>query len=170
MSLESAFRAYYADLYAYGMKLSGDAVLVKDCIQDVFATMWKSGVSPAGINSMRSYLYASLRRRILEVSTSRERRTQRQRRFAEEADDRAASPEDLVIGDEYARERSRLIDRVLRSLTERQQETIYLRFFCNLSYSEIARIMNVREQSVRNQVCRALQSVRERIGDAAPAA
>ena len=162
-SLESVFRSYYSALYAYGMKLSGNDVLVKDCIQDVFAMLWKSGTPYDSIQSMRSYLFASLRRRIVELRVSQERRSFRNVRFAAEASEPDMSPEDFLIMDERRRERNRFIEKVLHSLTDRQQETIYLRFYSNLSYGEIAQILNMREQSVRNQVCRALKTIRERL-------
>nr|GFC66022.1 hypothetical protein [Tanacetum cinerariifolium] len=40
-ALATLFDAYYEALYHYGLKLTGDEELVKDCIQNLFQKLWR---------------------------------------------------------------------------------------------------------------------------------
>jgi RNA polymerase sigma factor (sigma-70 family) len=53
------------------------------------------------------------------------------------------------------------IDAILKSLTPRQKEIIYLRFLQQMEYDEIAKIMNMSEQAARNLLHRALENARK---------
>ena len=49
----------------------------------------------------------------------------------------------------------------LNNLSPRQYEAIVLRFYNKLSYLEIAEVMDVNEQSVRNLIQRGIESLRQ---------
>jgi RNA polymerase sigma factor (sigma-70 family) len=49
----------------------------------------------------------------------------------------------------------------LNNLSPRQYEAIVLRFYNKLSYLEIAEVMDVTEQSVRNLIQRGIESLRQ---------
>ena len=161
-SIESVFKTHYTSLYAYGMKICGNSLLVKDSIQDVFVGLCNSGMQTSHIQSTRSYLFISLRRRILEIRTSHERREVRNLHFVRALSDSGKSPEELFLAREIDEEQHSMINDVIASLTDRQREAVHLRFYENMAYEEIAQIMNVREQSVRNQIFRVLKSLRKR--------
>jgi len=53
------------------------------------------------------------------------------------------------------------LQQLMARLPERQQEVIRLRFYDNFSWEEIAGILQINEQSVRNLVQRAIVKLRE---------
>jgi RNA polymerase sigma-70 factor (ECF subfamily) len=53
------------------------------------------------------------------------------------------------------------LKRYLNNLSPRQYEAIVLRFYDEMSYADIAAVMEVNEQSVRNLVQRGLEHLRQ---------
>jgi RNA polymerase sigma-70 factor (sigma-E family) len=84
------------------------------------------------------------------------RRAVRHRLLADQPDQRpAASAEAMVIKGE---ERDEVI-RALTRLPHRQREAVVLRFYLELSDEQIARVMDIRESTVRSTVYRALEAL-----------
>ena len=57
---------YVHALYNYGMKLTSDQELVKDCIHDVFVKVYRKRHEQLSINNFSSYLLISLKNRLLD--------------------------------------------------------------------------------------------------------
>ena len=57
---------YVHALYNYGMKITSDQELVKDCIHDVFVKVYKKRHEQLSINNFSSYLLISLKNRLLD--------------------------------------------------------------------------------------------------------
>ena len=53
------------------------------------------------------------------------------------------------------------LQKALDALAPRQREALYLRFFNDLDYAQIAGVMNLNYQATRNQVYLALKAIRE---------
>ena len=56
--------------------------------------------------------------------------------------------------------RRNYVTNLLESLPPNQKEVIYLRNYINMSYAEIAQVMNLSEQVVRNYAYRAMTKLR----------
>ena len=65
--LTDVFRTHFDSLFAYGLKISEDKELVKDCIQELFYRLWKNNTGAQNVNSMKFYLFKALRRQILNA-------------------------------------------------------------------------------------------------------
>ncbi|WP_232540937.1 RNA polymerase sigma factor [Spirosoma endbachense] len=163
---ESAFTAifdrYHRTLYNYGNKLVSDSALTEDAVQEVFIDVWRMRATLSeDINSIKFYLYRSLRRRI--------HRMQDKYQTAESIDDMAddektpmAIAEETVQIEQESRDLvSRRIQELLTHLPKRQVEALTLYYFDDFGISEIAQIMDVNEKSVRNFIHRALTSLRQ---------
>ena len=61
------FKYHFDTLYNYGMKITNDSELVKDCIQELFFRIWKNDIDLAKVNFLKSYLLIGLRRQILNM-------------------------------------------------------------------------------------------------------
>ncbi|MGB0839981.1 MAG: RNA polymerase sigma factor, partial [Chitinophagales bacterium] len=77
---------------------------------------------------------------------------------AEDALDR--SGEQLLIDMEEQIAQNAQLNSAMKKLTENQREIIYLRFYSKLDYKEIAEITNLKYQSVRNTMYRAIKVLR----------
>ena len=61
-ALDTIFETYYNGLYSYGLKLTGNSNLVKDCIQDFFLKLWLKRKNLRDLQFIKPYLYFSFRR------------------------------------------------------------------------------------------------------------
>lgn len=55
------------------------------------------------------------------------------------------------------------VHRILRGLTGRQKEIIYLRFVHEMSFEEIAEIMEINIQSARNLLTRSMEKLKKKL-------
>lgn len=153
---------HYEALYDYGMRLSqGDEALTKDCIQEVFLHFWSKRATWAGLQSEKAYLLVSLRHGIIDAY----RKNRRSLAFVRlsEAEEPVAVF-DLLFGepDEAPQEQLALL---LNKLPRRQREALYLRYFAEMEYPDVAAAMGVKERTVYNLVHEGLNSLRQTVAE-----
>lgn len=162
-SLSEIFTFFYSDLYQYGIKIFNLPDLVKDSIQDVFVRIWEKRHTMGDVQYPKAYLIASLRRKLFE---------NKEKYFAEVSDEEMNREEkqtfsftasEFIEIAEISHQLRQVLVKAINNLPERQRELIFLRFYYNLRYLEIAHIMEVNEQTVRNLMQRALAKLRGQI-------
>ncbi len=162
-SLSEIFTFFYSDLYHYGMKLFDLPDLVKDSIQDVFVRIWEKRASIGEVQNPKAYLISSVRRKLfLNKETQQPELTEQILKNEGIRNFSFSASEFIEIEEISAQLRSSLVQ-AINGLPERQRELIFLRFYYNLRYAEIAQVMEVNEQTVRNLMQRALANLREKI-------
>ena len=155
-ALNLIYQGHVDDLYHYGMHFCRDSERVKDCLQDLFQCLWHDREHlNVEINNTRYYLITSLRRRLLR-SLERTRRN----RTVELGDtfdfELIPSREDIIIRDETYLRLAKDLHEGISTLSRRQREAIYLRFYQNISYEEIAKLMDIKVESVYNIISKAI--------------
>ncbi|PSL45455.1 RNA polymerase sigma factor (sigma-70 family) [Chitinophaga niastensis] len=157
------YDAHIDDLFHYGMHFCQDNERVKDCLQDLFQDLWITRDHlTANIQNIRYYLISSLRRRLLR-SLRKDRRYQHRESWEAFEFEFTSPLESQLILEETAEEQKRLLQQALSSLSRRQREAIYLRFFQNLSYTEVAEIMSMQVDSVYNTISKAISILKKNI-------
>ena len=73
----------------------------------------------------------------------------------------AFSPEEVMIAEEASEGTRKYLARLLNSLTGRQKEIVYLRYYEDLSYQEISELLSINFQSVANHLQRAFETLRK---------
>lgn len=161
-ALSALFDEYYAYLYNYGMKLiHGDDEFVKDCIQDVFLSIWINKERLSGVKSIKSYLFSALRFTIYDELKKNKTRAARENLYYEEIDSDLYDIEKLMIHFEIQAERKNRVAESLKKLSKRKKEAIYLRFYHGFSNEEIADIMNINTQSVYNLISESITQLQK---------
>jgi RNA polymerase sigma-70 factor (ECF subfamily) len=158
-ALSSIFRTYHDDLFNYGMKLAGNTEIVKDAIQEMFLKLWKNRKSLSETSKIKPYLLKALRRHIEDCLSIYNRYYFTDKPLLEF--EVQISTEDFIINEQVTEENQKKVLEVLSKLSPRQREAIYLRFFENLEFENIALVMDMNVQSVRNTLHRAMQTLRE---------
>ena len=157
-------RTHYNALFDYGMKLStGDDAFTKDCIQEVFLAFWNYRDNWHTLKSVRAYLLVSMRHRVIDAY----RHSQRSGSFIRlsDAGESAVIP-DLSFADspdETGEEQTKYLTALLNQLPPRQREAVYLRYFAEMEYADIAQTMGVKERTVYNLVHEGLQQLRQKV-------
>ncbi|UXX79877.1 sigma-70 family RNA polymerase sigma factor [Reichenbachiella carrageenanivorans] len=155
-ALAYIYEKQYTNLYYFGLSCSKDEGLTEDAIQDLFIKVWDKRTSIHIKLSIKSYLISALRRIIIDKLTAQKKVLSVDGEFPEGFEP-SLSVQDLMISEELDEERRGQIEHALSLLTKKQREMIYLRFFQEMSYDEIAESLKIRNQSVRNCIYEAMK-------------
>lgn len=151
---------HYESLLNYGRWFTPDAALVEDAIQDLFVELWQYHATLSATTSVRFYLLRALRNQL-------GRRLQSPFRPLDAADglpfEATYAFEPRWVEAQAKQETLAALRRAINQLTPRQREVIYLRFFNDLDYAEVAAVMGLSYQATRNQVYLALKALREHL-------
>ena len=158
--MSEIFLTFHDDLYRFGLKLSGDQNMVQDCIQDLFLKLWKNRGNLKPVESIKPYLFRSLRNHITDSINLQKPKISMDQRF-ENPSEFTYSHEDFLIAQQVSEETRLKVIEALNKLTMRQRETIYLRYFEDFDFETIAIIMDMNIQSVRNLLYRGMKVLRD---------
>ncbi|MCX6215791.1 sigma-70 family RNA polymerase sigma factor [Spirosoma sp.] len=163
-AFEALLRAYYRPLFDYGSKFLNDRELLKDCVHDLFVSLWERRAFLGPVVNLRVYLFTALRNRIFQ-------QYQKNTIFVnlpdEWEDNQSASGnyiENRIIEDETDAATRAHLHKTISRLSQRQQEVIHLKFFENLTNEQIALVLNISRPAATNLLSLALKSVREQWG------
>ena len=149
------FKHYYRDLYQYAFSMLDDHASAQDELQLCFLKLWeKRATLPLSVN-IKPYLFQTLRFGIIDHL--RHRKTQA-KKIRDLQIIQSFSPNAQEEETKTAVERQLLV--AMQQLSPVQKEIIYLRFYNKVAYPEIAEIMGMKYQSVRNSAHRALKKLR----------
>ncbi len=147
----------YADLlYNYGKQFSKKFELIKDCIQELFCDLIDNRSSLSSAQSVKAYLFASLKRRILKEAKKEDRY-----QLEEEGFNFSFSEVPITIPNLSNKLDLYTIHEKLNLLSVNQREAIYLHFYEGLSYTEIAEILKIKVSSARILTYRALDNLQK---------
>jgi RNA polymerase sigma factor (sigma-70 family) len=152
------YTRYFNSLYNYGTRITKDAALAEDCIQDLFTEFWSKHDVLREVKNIKSYLFKSLRRKIVY-------KLSRDSKFI--SSDRLPSFEiELSHKTHYLSQqieidvRKKIADLIL-SLTPKQREAIFLIYYEELSYEEAAHVMDLKVKTIYNLIHLAISKLRE---------
>jgi len=145
-------------LYNYGYRLTTDAELLKDCIQEVFIKIYNKQNELEGIQNFRSYLIISLKNKLCDESRKRIHLSD----VAVEELDIVSSDnvEHNYIANEKEKNNHAFIGRLLDKLSPRQRKAIELYYIEEQKYEDICVAMQMNYQSVRNLIHRGMLKLR----------
>lgn len=154
---EWIYDKYFSILYGYGCHIYSDKALVKDCIQNLFVYLWKNKENLTEVRSIKYYLYKCIRRSIIN-----ELEKEHRRQFEDISDEYdfevSFSHETQLISTQMVKEKKDRLMKSFEALTKRQKEAIFLRFYENMEYQEIASIMSLKEvKYARTLIYRAIE-------------
>lgn len=138
----------YQPLFQYGTRISKDHDLIKDCIQDLFLDFWERKEAYASITSPKSYLFQALRNNLVRKTKKSKLQTDSET-FNNLFSDYTDPETDLIYSETLDNTKSKMLQ-VLNQLPNRQKEALYLKYYENLTYEEIASIMGLKRQAVAN--------------------
>jgi len=147
--IESLYKQYFRQLCLYALHYLGDFDESKDVVQDCFSSLIKNNPE---VSNPKTYLYNSVRNRCIDLLRLKKK-------------ERIAPMDDLsYISDEEAQWRSEIeiqLWEAVDSLPPKRRKLLLLNKRDGLKYSEIAQLMGLSENTVRNQIFRAIDSLRK---------
>ena len=155
------YKSHYQALFSYGITLTADRELTKDCLQELFLEIWhKQNSLNKEIKNVRSYLFTWLRRKIFRELTLLSGKTCTDE-MVESFATKEICYEELLIAFQQSEEKKEKLRSALKKLTKQQLEMIRLKFFENMSYSEIAARTSLTPRTIYNLIYQAIRHLRE---------
>ena len=149
---------YYKRLYNYGRKFTGDIIVLEDAIQEALVAIWTGRQRLPQIEKPYTWLFSAFRyilfkkvkqgRKVLSLTTT-------------EAGEPDFGADQLLIRREIESAVRHRLEQALQTLTSRQREAIFLRFYEGLSYEEVAAIMDISVKATYKIMSRALLQLKE---------
>jgi RNA polymerase sigma-70 factor (sigma-E family) len=151
-SFADVFNAHHRGAVRLAWLLTGDPHLAEDVVADAFAKVWVQW-EKGRVHDVGPYL----RRAVVNNVRSRGRRRQVELRELEKrsGDERGVQTHDEASADRDA------VWQALSRLPDRQRQAIVLRYYEDLPEAEVAEILGVRVGTVKSQVSRGLDRLRD---------
>lgn len=162
-AFEEIYTDHISDLFNYGKRLTEDHDLIKDAIHDLYIDLWKSKENLSSVSSIKYYLLKSLRRNIFKKVVRNKNNSLEFTPAMEHVIEFELSYEMVLIEEEDDQERVMHLKREINSLTSKQKEVLFLKFYSNMSNQEISEILEINPQSVYNNIYRALEALRGKL-------
>ncbi|HYK90910.1 MAG TPA: RNA polymerase sigma factor [Acidobacteriota bacterium] len=165
-AIERLVQHYEDALFAYALRLLRDRFEAQEVTQDAFIRAIRALTSrydedKCRVLELKPWLFRITRN--LAYSKRKLRRYSAEVPLPENGDGsvQSACSHPVAAASLEAREQRDLMERALTRLRPEARDLVLLRFMEELSYAEIATVMNASESSVRGKVFRALQALRK---------
>jgi RNA polymerase sigma factor (sigma-70 family) len=157
---EQLYDKFFPLLFRYGLQFCPERATVKDCLQDFFIDLYVRRASLSEVHHVKNYLYASFRHRMIRHLSGRQLLMEPiSLTYHFEV---TFSHEHALIHDQLDELRQRKLLNAFKGLSSRQKEAVFLRFYENMSYEEMATIMKMKKvKYARTLVYRAIAVLRE---------
>lgn len=156
-ALEEIYRSYFSHLNNYSRRFTNRDDIVEDSIQELFIELWERREKLSSTDNIKPYLLVSIRRKVIA------KLKKSNKYISGEVEESNFDPEMTIeaslINAEISDEKRAELSKAMSSLSTRQLEIIYLKYYSNLGYDEIADIMELNYQSARNLLSRAIKKL-----------
>jgi RNA polymerase sigma factor (sigma-70 family) len=158
-ALNYVYFQYFHPMFQYGIRFKDDPEFIKDCIQDVFLKLIQAGDKLSPTENIRFYLLRALKNAIFK-QIEKNKRIELVEFVPLKFDAPFILEEELAEKENVSNKEVALLN-ALKQLSDRQREIIYLRYECSMEYEQICDIMQLKSDSARKLLFRAIKSLRE---------
>jgi RNA polymerase sigma factor (sigma-70 family) len=163
---ESAFIKIYKlhiqSLFNYGCQFTGDRELIKDCLQDFFIDLRRRREHLADTDNIRFYLMKGFRRRLVRDFEKELKEKVKSDELRSAMFEVELSHELKLIESQMEVQQLSRLNEALERLPAREREAIFYFYYENLSYQQIADLLQMDHvSSARRIIYRALARMRE---------
>ena len=162
IGLELLYKTYAGPLYNYGSKFTADKDLIKECIQELFVQLWTRREFLSNPSDVKNYLFKSFRLSVFKKAAVLSRNDEFQEGGSYPFSVTLSIEDDLIAGEQHEQLKKRL-QTTIAALTDRQKEAIFLKFYENLSYAEIAEVMDISVKATYKLMARSLGFLRNNL-------
>ena len=149
----------FESLFEYGLRLTKDKELIKDAVHDLFVKIYNNKINLGDVNNIRAYLFISLRSNFLNKITRQNKivSTEYNEQFPFDLN---FSVENEFIKKDADANKVKSVVEGLNQLSPRQKEIIYLHYYQELSYDEIADVLGITVKASYKLNARALEALK----------
>lgn len=152
------YRLFAQDLYALGLSLQVDSVLIEDAIHDVFEDIYRHRNRLRKVDKIKYYFFAAFRNRLFYLMKSEKSQKEKAENYSRSELYELGILEDLPILEEGTKS-NEIIKKLMEEFSCKQREVIHYRFIEGLSINEISVLMEINCQSVKNLIYRTVKKI-----------
>ncbi|MEN6619566.1 MAG: RNA polymerase sigma-70 factor [Rikenellaceae bacterium] len=156
------FNRYYTSLYAFARRYLNDQNEAEDVVCSLFVHLWETRSNLINIREIESYLITSIHNTCLNRIRENSSRKKREETFFNSNSINLELQEAEHIENKIDRDiLSRIIKEVSQALPDKCREILKLRREENFTYKEIAQKLNISVGTVKTQLSRANNKIKE---------
>ncbi|MGN7787984.1 RNA polymerase sigma factor [Niabella sp. 22666] len=152
---------YWKDLYQKAMSRLDNSSDAEEVVQDIFVSLWNNRYTVVVEESLRAYLFTAVKYAVIKKVQREQARGRIFPLNIEAIEQITLSNEEML----YYKQLEALIDSEVQLLPERMQEVYRLSRNEHLRNNEIAKQLNISEQTVKNILSESLKRLRARLSD-----
>jgi RNA polymerase sigma-70 factor, ECF subfamily len=159
-AFEIVFREYYAPLTLFANSMLNDKDQAEEIVQDLFYHFWKNRDKISIESSLKSYLFQSIRNKVLKHV----RHENVKQKYAEHFLEQSAGEQANISMSAYElKELETMVNKVLDRLPGNCSLIFRMNRFEGLKYREIADKLNISVKTVESNMSRALNEFRNEL-------
>jgi RNA polymerase sigma factor (sigma-70 family) len=158
-ALSCIYFDHYDLLFNFGLKHTNDRQIVEDSIQNTFSYLLKARKRLGLVKNVPGYLFISFRRQLL-LDLKKQKKSLLTQKLLNDNFEYFSNPEQEVADQEDENQLRSVVRECIRNLSAKQQEIIYLRFDCNLSYEDISDMLEITVESCHKSIYRSIKTIR----------
>jgi RNA polymerase sigma factor (sigma-70 family) len=151
----------YFHLVRFGLKITADDELVKDCVTQLFFQLWDKHARLNEVTQVRSYLFTSLRRMLLDKLDYYSKTDEAISRLSGQDIVEELPYEEIIIRVQQNEEQRKKLYQAIEQLTPKQKELIRLMFFEGLTYEQVAATTAQSIKTAYNTIYEAIKVLRK---------
>lgn len=155
-ALEVIYHRHYANLCRYLLVLFRNPVMAEQIANDVFIYLWENRQSIEIKSSLESYLFAAGRYKTLNKIRDSKRQKEISHQLSLASDDSVEGPDSII----EIKELENIIEKAIETLPPRCQQIFRLSREEEMSYKEIAALLDISVNTVEGQMSIALSKLR----------
>ena len=148
-------------LFNYVLKMINDQMLTEDIVQNVFLKLYEKIGTIRNRNSITYWLFTTARNEIYTIFRNKKVRVDQYN--VQDTDDLEINSNDDLEKTFELNEMKEIILKELDTLPEEQREVYYLKEYGEMSYKEIAGIMEIDEGLVKSRLFKTRQKLIKRL-------
>jgi RNA polymerase sigma-70 factor (ECF subfamily) len=155
------FERYWKKLYAAAYARLGSQQEAQDCVQEIFVNLWTKKRELNVPLSIQGYLYTAVKNKVFNQLHARQIRDRHHHLYVKEINGVYAD----FSGSLEEEELNVIVQSEIAGMPDQMRKIYQLSREENLSGAEIATMLNISHQTVRNQISTALKRIRGRLRD-----
>lgn len=151
----------YFHLVRFGLKITANDELVKDCVTQLFFQLWDKHARLNEVKQVRAYLFTSLRRSLIDKLVYFSKTDAAIHQLTDKELVEELPYEEIIIRVQHDEELKQKLHKAIEQLTPKQRELIRLMFFEGYTYEQVAATTEQSIKTAYNTIYNAIKILRK---------
>ena len=158
-AFKEIYERYFDRLFVHAYRKLRSKEEARDVVQETFAALWDKRDRISLTGTLSAYLFTAVRNRILNIIAHKQIESSYASSLQQFLEEGSCQTDYLVRSNQL----NSVIEKEMAALPARMKEILTLSRHEHLSHSEIARHLNLSEQTVKKQVTNALRILKTKL-------